>query len=174
MNGEVQPVTSTLMYHKKKTVFLNILTWEGLPRWISEEAKRAVFRSISNALTTNVLQLVTPVIVATQLQMSFSDLHEVHTIFLRAMPRYQGIVAQDCVNVSFNVSFIVSFIVSSNVSSNVSSHVSSNVSSNVSSHVSFNVSSNVYFNICLQHLALLMYLSTCNAAISRYRGTRLC
>ena len=166
MNGEVQPVTATLMYHKTKTVFLNILTWEGLPTWISEEANRAVFRSIANALTTNVLQLVTPVIVATQLQINIRDLHEVHTIFLRAMPRFQGIVAQDCVNVSFNVSFIVSFI----VSSNVSSHVSSNVSFNVSS----NVSSNVSFNICLQHLALLMYLSTCNAAISRNRGTRLC
>jgi hypothetical protein len=99
MNGEVQPVTSRLIYTKKKTVYLNILTWEGLPRWISEEAKRAVFRSISNALTTNVLQLVTPVIVATQLQINIRDLHEVHTIFLRAMPRYQGIVAQDCVKV---------------------------------------------------------------------------
>ncbi len=166
MNGEVQPVTSTLMYHKKKTVFLNILTWEGLPTWISEEAKRAVFRSIANALTTNVLQLATPVIVATQLQINIRDLHEVHTIFLRAMPRFQGIVAQDCVNVSFNASFIVSFI----VSSIVSSHVSSNVSFIVSS----NVSSNVSFNICLQHVALLMYLSTCNATISRNRGTRLC
>ena len=166
MNGEVQPVTATLMYHKTKTVFLNILTWEGLPTWISEEANRAVFRSIANALTTNVLQLVTPVIVATQLQINIRDLHEEHTIFLRAIPRFQGIVAQDCVNVSFNVSFIVSFI----VSSNVSSHVSSNVSFNVSSNVSFNVS----FNICLQHVALLMYLSTCNAAISRNRGTRLC
>ena len=99
MNGEVQPVTSTLMYHKKKTVFLNILTWEGLPTWISEEAKRAVFRSIANALTTNVLQLATPVIVATQLQINIRDLHEVHTVFLRAMPRFQGIVAQDCVKV---------------------------------------------------------------------------
>ena len=170
MNAEVQPGTSRLMYHKNKTVFPNILTWEGLPTWISEEAKRAVFRSIANALTTNVLQLVTPVIVATQLQINIRDLHEVHTIFLRAIPRFQGIVAQDCVNVSFNVSFIVSFIVSSNVSSHVSSYVSSNVSFNVSS----NVSSNVSFNICLQHLALLMYLSTCNAAISRNRGTRLC
>ena len=106
MNGEVQPVTSRLIYTKKKTIYLNILTWDGLPTWISEEAKRAVFRSITNALTTNVLQLVTPVIVATQLQMNIRDLHEVHTIFLRAMPRYQGIVAQDCVNVSFIVSFI--------------------------------------------------------------------
>ena len=98
--------------------------------------------------------------------MDIRDLHEVHTLFLRAMPRFQGIVAQDCVYVSFNVSFIVSFIVSSNVSFNVSSNVSFNVSSNVSSNASF--------NICLQHVALLMYLSTCNAAISRNRGTRLC
>ena len=99
MNAEVQPGTSRLMYHKNKTVFLNISTWEGLPTWISEQAKRAVFRSIANALTTNVLQLVTPVIVATQLQINIRDLHEVHTIFLRAIPRYQGIVAQDCVKV---------------------------------------------------------------------------
>ena len=68
-----------------------------MPTWISEEVKRAVFQSIANALTTNVLQLVAPVIVATQLQMNIRDLP--HTIFLRAMPRYQGIVAQDCVKV---------------------------------------------------------------------------
>ncbi len=99
MNGEVQPVTSRLIYTKKKTLYLNILTCDGLPTWISEEAKRAAFRSIANALTTNVLQLVAPVIVATQLHMNIRDLHEIHTIFLRTMPRYQGIVAQDCVKV---------------------------------------------------------------------------
>ena len=80
-------------------MYLNLLTWDGLPKWSSEETKRAVFRSINNALTTKVLQLVSPVIVATQLQMNIRDLHEVHTIFLRAMPRFQGIVAQDCVKV---------------------------------------------------------------------------
>ncbi len=105
MNGEVQPVTSRLIYTKKKALYLNILTWDGLPTWISEETKRAVFRSIANALTTNVLQLVAPVIVATQLQMNVRDLHEVHTIFLRAMPQYQGIVEQDCVKVPFDVSY---------------------------------------------------------------------
>ena len=36
---------------------------------------------------------------ATQVQISFRDLHEVHTVFLRAMPRYQGVVAHDCVKV---------------------------------------------------------------------------
>ena len=80
-------------------MYLNLDTWDGLPKWSSEETKRAVFRSINNALTTKVLQLVTPVIVATQLQMNIRDFHEVHTIFLRAMPRFQGIVAQDCVKV---------------------------------------------------------------------------
>ena len=80
-------------------MYLNLDTWDGLPKWSSEETKRAVFRSINNALTTKVLQLVTPVIVATQLQMNIRDFHEVHTIFLRTMPRFQGIVAQDCVKV---------------------------------------------------------------------------
>ena len=80
-------------------MYLNLLTWDGLPKWSSEETKRAVFRSINNALTTKVLQLVSPVIVATQLQMDIRDLHEVHTLFLRAMPQFQGIVAQDCVKV---------------------------------------------------------------------------
>ena len=80
-------------------MYLNLDTWDGLPKWSSEETKRAVFRSINNALTTKVLQLVTPVIVATQLQMNIRDFHDVHTIFLRAMPRFQGIVAQDCVKV---------------------------------------------------------------------------
>jgi len=67
-------------------------TWEGLPMWISEDAKRAIFRSIANGITTNVFQLEAPVLVATQLQIPIRDLHEVHTVFLRAMPRYQGIV----------------------------------------------------------------------------------
>ena len=80
-------------------MYLNLDTWDGLPKWSSEETKRAVFRSINNALTTKVLQLVTPVIVATQLQLNIRDFHDEHTIFLRAMPRFQGIVAQDCVKV---------------------------------------------------------------------------
>ena len=70
-----------------------------MPKWISEGAKRAIFRSINKDITTNVLQLHAPVLVATQLQLSIRDFHDVHTIFLRAMPRYQGIVAQDCVKV---------------------------------------------------------------------------
>ena len=62
-------------------------------------AKRAIFRSITKDITTNVLQLHAPVLVATQLHLSIRDLLDVHTIFLRAMPRYQGIVAPDCVKV---------------------------------------------------------------------------
>jgi alpha-L-arabinofuranosidase len=85
-------VNPTLIYTKKKIVYLNMETWEGLPTWISEDAKRAIFRSIANGITTNVFQLEAPVLVATQLQIPIRDLHEVHTVFLRAMPRYQGIV----------------------------------------------------------------------------------
>jgi hypothetical protein len=93
------PENPELIYLKKKPVYLNTDTWEGLPSWISDNAKRAIFRSIANAITTNVLQLHAPVLVATQLQLSLRDLLDVHTIFLRAMPRFQGIVAQDCVKV---------------------------------------------------------------------------
>ena len=66
---------------------------------LSEGAKRAIFNSITTAITTNVLQWIAPVLVATQVQISFRDLHEEHTVFLRAMPRYQGVVAHDCVKV---------------------------------------------------------------------------
>ena len=93
------PENPELIYLKKKPVYLNTDTWAGLPSWISDNAKRAIFRSIANAITTNVLQLNAPVLVATQLQLSLRDLLDVHTIFLRAMPRFQGIVAQDCVKV---------------------------------------------------------------------------
>ena len=31
--------------------------------------------------------------------MNIRDLHEVHSVFLRAMPRFQGVVAHDCVKV---------------------------------------------------------------------------
>jgi len=37
--------------------------------------------------------------VATQLQISFNDIIGSQTVFLRAMPRYQGVVAHDCVKV---------------------------------------------------------------------------
>ncbi len=90
--GVIQPVNPTLIYTKKKIVYLNMDTWEGLPTWIPENAKRAIFRSIANAITTNIFQLEAPILVATQLQMPIRDLHEVHTVFICAMPRYQGIV----------------------------------------------------------------------------------
>ena len=61
--------------------------------------KRAIFRSITNAIATNILQWTTPVLVATQLKLNLGSVHEVQTIFLRAMPRYQGIVAHDCIKV---------------------------------------------------------------------------
>jgi hypothetical protein len=88
-----------LIYNKKKTIYLNTDTWEGLPRWLSEGTKRAIFRSITTAIRTNVLQWIAPVLVATQLQISFRDVIGDNTIFLRAMPRYQGVVAHDCVKV---------------------------------------------------------------------------
>ena len=78
---------------------LNINTWEGLPTWISEDAKKAIFRSITNAIATNILQWTTPVLVATQLKLSLGTLLEEQTVILRAMPRFQGIVAEDCVKV---------------------------------------------------------------------------
>ena len=62
-------------------------------------AKRAIFRSITKDITTNVLQLHAPVLVATQLQLSLGDIDGEKTLFLRAMPQFQGIVAQDCVKV---------------------------------------------------------------------------
>ena len=80
-------------------MYLNINTWEGLPTWISQDAKRAIFRSITNDIATNILQWPTPVLVATQLKMSIVTLLEEQTVILRAMPRFQGIVAQDCVKV---------------------------------------------------------------------------
>lgn len=80
-------------------MYLNIDTREGLPRWISEAANRTIFRSITNAIATNILQWTPPVLVATQLKINLGTLHEVHTVILRAMPRYQGIVAHDCVKV---------------------------------------------------------------------------
>ena len=70
-----------------------------MPKWISVGAKRAIFRSITKDITTNVLQLHAPVLVATQLQLSLGDIDGEKTLFLRAMPRFQGIVAQDCVKV---------------------------------------------------------------------------
>ena len=92
MTEVTQPIEPTLIYTLRKTVYLNIPTWEGLPPWISQDAKRAIFRSLTNAIATNILQWTRPVLVATQLKMNLATQHEkVQTVFLRAMPRYQGI-----------------------------------------------------------------------------------
>ena len=92
MTEVTQPIEPTLIYSQLKTVYLNIPTWEGLPPWISQDAKRAIFRSLTNAIATNILQWTRPVLVATQLKMNLATQHEkVQTVFLRAMPRYQGI-----------------------------------------------------------------------------------
>ncbi len=101
MTEVTQPIEPTLIHSQlRKTVYLNIPTWEGLPTCISDDAKRAIFRSITNAIATNILQWTRPVLVATQLKMNLATQHEkVQTVFLRAMPRYQGIVAHDCVKV---------------------------------------------------------------------------
>ena len=99
MDEVAAPYQPTLIYSLRKTAYLNIDAWQGLPTWISEAAKRAIFRSITNAIATNVLHWTTPVLVATQLKMNLGTFHEVHTVILRAMPRYQGIVAHDCIKV---------------------------------------------------------------------------
>ena len=99
MDEVAAPFEPTLIYSLRKTPYLNIDTWEGLPTWISEAAKRAICRSITNAIATNILHWTTPVLVATQLKMNLGSIHEVQTVFLRAMPRYQGIVAHDCIKV---------------------------------------------------------------------------
>ena len=106
MNEVPLTIEPTLIYRKRKVVYLNIPTWEGLPTWISQDAKRAIFRSITNALETKVLEWTTPVLVASQLKMTLTlplslgtVQHEEQTVILRAMPRYQGIVAHDCIKV---------------------------------------------------------------------------
>ncbi len=104
MNEVTLPIQPTLIYRKRKVVYLNIPTWEGLPTWISQDAKRAIFRSVTNALATKVLEWTTPVLVASQLKMTLTlplslgtVQHEEQTVILRAMPRYQGIMAHDCI-----------------------------------------------------------------------------
>ena len=99
MNEVHPPIEPTLIYSLRKAAYLNIQTWEGLPAWISVAANRAIFRSITNALAENILLWTTPVLVATQLKINLGTVHEIHTVFLRAMPRYQGIVAHDCIKV---------------------------------------------------------------------------
>jgi hypothetical protein len=99
IKGVNQHIEPTLIYSKQKAVRLNVDTWEGLPTWIAQDAKKAIFRSITNAIATNILQWTTPVLVATQLKMSLGHMHDVQTVFFRAMPRYQGIVAHDCLKV---------------------------------------------------------------------------
>ena len=99
MNEVAPPIASTLIYSLRQTAYLNIQTWEGLPTWISDAPKRAICRSITNALATNILHWTPPVLVATQLKINLGTVHDVHTVFLRAMPRYQGIVAHDCIKV---------------------------------------------------------------------------
>ena len=93
-----------VIYNKKRPTHLNVFTWEGLPSWIPEDSRRAIFRSIARATAANILQWTPPIIVGTQLklnlrdrQTTLQDSHQLQSVILRAMPKFQGIPAQDCV-----------------------------------------------------------------------------
>ena len=90
--GVIEPIEPTLIYRKKSPVHLDIDRWVGLPSWLSEDAKRAIFRSIAGAIETTLLQWNPPILVASQVKMPINDLHEVHT---------------GCLEVSLKVSFHV-------------------------------------------------------------------
>ena len=97
------------MYIKKNPNYLNTTTWEGLPRWIPEGSKRAIFRSIATA-TAGLQPFVTwvaPITVATQLKITLKNNSQptpdadanFNDVILRAIPKFQGINAIDTVKV---------------------------------------------------------------------------
>ena len=51
-----------VIYNKKRPTHLNVFTWEGLPSWIPEDSRRAIFRSIARATAANILQWTPPII----------------------------------------------------------------------------------------------------------------
>jgi hypothetical protein len=95
---------------KKRPTHLNVFTWEGLPSWIPEASRRAIFRSVARATAANILQWTPPIIVATQLKVTMKDRQthpedskHLQSVILRAMPKFQGVPAQDCVKLLVEV-----------------------------------------------------------------------
>jgi hypothetical protein len=100
----VEAIDETLIYKKRNPTHLNVFTWEGLPSWIPETSRRAIFRSIARATAANILQWTPPIIVATQLKVTLrdrqttpEDSNHLQSVILRAMPKFQGVPAQNCV-----------------------------------------------------------------------------
>ena len=98
-----------MIYSKRNISYLNTDTWEGLPRWILEGSKRAIFRSIATA-TAGLQPFVTwvaPITVATQLKITLKNNSQTtpgadanfNDVILRALPKFQGINAIDTVKV---------------------------------------------------------------------------
>ncbi len=118
-----------MIYSKRNISYLNTDTWEGLPRWILEGSKRAIFRSIATAQAglQPILKWVAPITVATQLKITLKNNSQttpdadknLNDVILRAIPKFQGINAIDtvkvivaegmCFNVFFDVCFDVCF-----------------------------------------------------------------
>jgi hypothetical protein len=91
-----------------KIVLLQTTTERGLPSWIPQLAMKAIFRKIRSMTAGNEPLLVwkEPLHVHTQMKMTLQDPqkkledpHRLQNVIFRALPTYQGTVAQDCVKV---------------------------------------------------------------------------
>jgi hypothetical protein len=98
-----------VIYSKRNPIYLNTDTWEGLPTWIPEVSRRAIFRSIATATAglQPFVKWVAPITVATQLKITLTNNSQTtpdadanfNDVVLRAIPKFQGINAIDTVKV---------------------------------------------------------------------------
>lgn len=108
-NTPIQPIGPEVIYSKRNHIYLNTNTWEGLPSWIPEGSRRAIFRSIATATAglQPFVKWVAPITVATQLKITLTNNSQTtpdadanfNDVILRAIPKFQGINAIDTVKV---------------------------------------------------------------------------
>jgi hypothetical protein len=84
---------------KGKSTIMDLATKEGLPKWMSIDQRRSLFRAIRSATAGESPTLVwkTPISVATQLEMTIVDAQQMHgtprhlvKVILRSRPQFQG------------------------------------------------------------------------------------
>ena len=82
-----------------KSTIMDLVNKEGLPKWMSIDQRRSLFRAIRSATAGESPTLVwkTPITVATQLEMTIVDAQQMHgtprhlvKVILRARPKFQG------------------------------------------------------------------------------------
>ena len=100
--------SATVLKIRCRQPLLRVMTEKGLPTWIPQIAKKAIYRKI-RAMTAGDAPLVQwkePLKVHTQMKLTLrdsqtnpDDARSLESVIFRAVPRFQGVFGQDCIKV---------------------------------------------------------------------------